>query len=78
MQQLTEYESKSLENFEKAIVNGKFSTECLVHFFELAGQYLNVCSPSEFARRNNLSYNGVKKNRKIRTLNKIKFLVDDY
>ena len=75
MPQLTDYESKSLENFEKAIIAGKFSTECLVQFFELAGQYLNVCSPAQYARINNLSYNGVKNNRKIRTLNKIKYLV---
>ena len=77
MTQLTEYESKSLENFEKAIVNGKFSTECLVQFFELAGQYLNVCSPAEFGRLNKLTYNGVKKCRKIRVINKIKYLVSN-
>ena len=75
MSQLSDYESKSLVNFEKAIIDGKFSTECLVQFFELAGQYLNVCSPAEFGRRNKLSYNGVKKCRKIRVINKIKYLV---
>ena len=77
MPQLTDYESKSLENFEKAIINGKFSTECLVQFFELAGQYLNVCSPAEFGRLNKLSYNGVKKCRKIRVINKIKYLASN-
>lgn len=75
MPQLTDYESKSLENFEKAIIAGKFSTECLVQFFELAGEYLNVCSPAEFGRLNKLTYNGVKKCRKIRVINKIKYLV---
>lgn len=75
MTQLTDYESKSLVNFEKAIIDGKFSTECLVQFFELAGEYLNVCSPAEFGRLNKLTYNGVKKCRKIRVINKIKYLV---
>ena len=77
MSQLTEYESKSLENFEKAIINGKFSTEGLVHFFELCGQYLNVCSLTEYAKQNRLSYNGAKKRKQTRNLNGIKYLVNN-
>lgn len=76
MSQLTQYEQNSLENFEKAIHDGKFSEEALVQFFELTARYLNICTPSEYARQNGLSYNGVKC-RKIRTVQGIKYLVND-
>ena len=77
MLQLTDYESKSLENFEKAIIEGKFSEAALVQFFELTGMYLNVQSPAEYARKNGITYNGMKKQNKIRSVNGIKYIPFD-
>ena len=77
MSQLTKYEQASLDNFEKAITEGKFSNDALVQFFELCGQYLNVCSLTEYAKQNRLSYNGAKKRKQTRNLNGIKYLVNN-
>lgn len=76
MSQLTKYEQASLDNFEKAIIEGKFSNDALVQFFELTAIYLNICTPSEYARQNGLTYNGVKC-REIRKIQGIKYLVNN-
>ena len=77
MTQLSKYEQNSLDNFEKAIIEGKFSEAALVQFFELSGLYLNVHSPSDYARKTGITYNGMKKQNKIRTVNGIKYIPID-
>lgn len=77
MSQLTQYEKNSLINFEKAIHEGKFSEAALVQFFELTATYLNVCSPSDYARKMGITYNGMKKQNKIRKVNGIKYITID-
>ena len=76
MSQLTKYEQASLDNFEKAIIEGKFSNDALVQFFELTATYLNICTPAEYARQNGLTYNGVKC-MGIKTIQGIKYLVNN-
>lgn len=77
MSQLSKYEQNSLDNFEKAIIEGKFSNDALVQFFELTANYLNVCSPSDYARKMGITYNGMKKQNKIRKVNGIKYITID-
>jgi len=76
MPQLSKYEQTSLDNFEKAITEGKFSNEALVQFFELTAIYLNICTPSEYAKHHGLTYNGVKC-RGIKQIQGIKYLVNN-
>ena len=49
----------------------------LVQLFERINTYANLETISNYAKRNNLSYNGVKKHRNIITLFGVKFVYDD-
>lgn len=65
------------QRLEKYIYENEVSNEDLVQIIEVAGAYLNLRTISDYARDKNLSYNGVKKYRKITTLfkvNKIYFI----
>ena len=49
----------------------------LVQLFERINTYANLETISDYDKRNNLSYNGVKNNRNIVTLFGVKFVYDD-
>lgn len=49
----------------------------LVQLFERLNTYANLETISNYAKRNNLSYNGVKKHRNIITLFGVKFVYDE-
>jgi hypothetical protein len=53
------------------------SNEDLVQLIELSGTFLNLQTIPDYAKENNLSYNGVKKFRKIVSLFNIKFVLDN-
>jgi len=59
------------------VESGQISNDELVQICELAGDYLNLKSISDYAKANNLSYNGVKKTRKIVVLFGQKFVIDN-
>jgi hypothetical protein len=61
------------EKFEK----GELDNDSLVQLIELAGAYLNIETIPDYAKRNKLSYNGVKKHRKLQTLFNVKFVIDN-
>jgi hypothetical protein len=77
MSKLSEYESNSLEKLQKSIHDGKFSNAGLVQLIELAGGYLNLKTIPEYAKGNKMSYNGVKKFRRVITIFNIKFVIDN-
>lgn len=72
-----DYTTKSLQALEKSIQEGKWNNEGLVQLIELAGLYLNIKTIPEYAKQNKLSYNGVKKCRKITILFNTKFVIDN-
>ena len=49
----------------------------LVQLFERLNSYANLQTISDYAKENNMSYNGVKKYRNIITLFGVKFVYDD-
>ena len=49
----------------------------LVQLFERLNQYTNLETISSYAKRNNMSYNGVKKCRNIIELFGVKFVYDN-
>jgi hypothetical protein len=61
------------EKFEK----DELDNESLVQLIELCGNYLNLQTIPEYAKNNNLSYNGVKKFRNIVEIFKVKFVIDN-
>ena len=75
---MTEYERNILDRISQLVMKGKLSNEFLVQNIELAGGFLNLQTISDYAKANNLSYNGVKNHREVRNLFNVKFVVDNY
>jgi hypothetical protein len=69
------------EKLEKFIYDkfnqNELSNDDLVQFIELCGMLLNVQTIPDYAKENNMSYNGVKKNRKITKIFNVKFVIDN-
>jgi len=77
MTQISEYEKLSLNKLGESIQRGKWSSDGLVQLIELAGDFLNLQTIPDYAKSNNLSYNGVKKSRTIRKIHNVKFVIDN-
>ena len=77
MNQLSQYEILALQELGEAIQQGKWSNDGLVQLIELSGQYLNLMTIPNYAKANNLTYNGVKKTREIREIFDTKFIIDN-
>lgn len=65
------------ERLDKYLYENKMSNEELVQIIEVAGSYLNLKTISLYAKDNGLSYNGVKKCRKIITIFGTKLVMDN-
>lgn len=65
--------SFTAEKFE----NKELNNDSLVQLIELSGMYLNLKTIPEYAKLHNLTYNGVKKTRKIITLFNVKFVIEN-
>lgn len=76
MSELTEKEKLMLVRLEKLIYTKGVSREFLVQVFELSGTYANIQTISNYAKQNNMSYNGVKNYRNIIELFDTKFVID--
>lgn len=77
-------QSKTTENTDKLcefIYNktqkGDLNNESLVQIIELCSSLLNLQTISQYARANNLSYNGVKNNREVKKINGVPFVIDN-
>ena len=69
---------RHLDKIEKYVYNAMKSDELdIVQLFERLEIYANLKSISQYAKDNKLSYNGVKKHRKIITLFGCKFVADN-
>lgn len=66
-----------LNEIEENIHSGELDNSDLVQLIELAGSYLNICTIPNFSKQNNLSYNGVKKFRNIKTIFGVKFVIEN-
>jgi len=74
---MSELSEKILKNIAKGMENDLLSNGELVQIIELCGSYLNLCSRTEYAKQNNISYNGAKKNRTNIKLFNIFFVIDN-
>lgn len=74
---MTEKEKKILARLSELIMKGELSNDFLVQNIELAGSFLNLQTISNYAKANNLSYNGVKNHRNVRNLFNVNFVVDN-
>jgi hypothetical protein len=74
---ITENTTKLLKFTAEKFEKGELNNDSLVQLIELAGNYLNIETIPNYAKQNNLSYNGVKKFRTIVEFFNIKFVVDN-
>lgn len=59
------------------IQNNELTNEELIQIIEHIGSYLNIRTISDYAKNNNISYNGAKKFRKNITIFGVKFIIDN-
>ena len=76
MNKLSEYQHKALQKLGESIHDGKWDSDSLVQLIELSGTYANLKTISDYAREHGLTYNGVKKTRKIIKLFGVKFVIE--
>ncbi len=69
---------KLLSFLDDKMMDGNFNNEDLVQFIESVGKYLGLQTLPNYAKENNMSYNGVKKFREVRKILGIKFVVDNF
>lgn len=68
---------KLISFLDEKMYDGNFTNEDLVHFIESVGKYLGLQTLPDYAKENNMSYNGVKKFRQTKTIFNIKFVIDN-
>lgn len=66
------------QHLSNRIENGELTNDDMVQLIELLGDYLNLQTIPEYAKANNLSYNGVKKFRTIKQIFNVKFVIDNH
>ena len=69
--------NKTKEFIYNKFSNNELDNNSLVQIIELCGMLLNLKSISEYAKENNMSYNGVKNNRNIISLFNNKLVLDN-
>jgi hypothetical protein len=68
---------KLITFLDSKMYDGDFTNNDLVQFIESVGKYLGLQTIPDYAKENKLSYNGVKKFRKIKTILNVKFVIDN-
>jgi hypothetical protein len=66
---------KLLLNIHKGMENNILSNDDLVQIIEQCGFFLNIKTISDYAKKNNLSYNGVKKFRNVVKIFNTKYVI---
>lgn len=69
--------NKLLQFVGNKFENGELNNESLVQLIEQCFSYLNAETLPNYAKINNLSYNGVKKCRNIVTIRNVKFVIEN-
>jgi len=69
--------NKICEIIHNKVCNNSLNHAILVQIIELCEDYLKLKTISNYAKENELSYNGVKNNRTIKELFGAKFVIDN-
>ncbi|MEI6059404.1 MAG: hypothetical protein WCR72_01795 [Bacteroidota bacterium] len=64
-------------DLENDIQQGNYTNAEMVQLIELIGGYLNLKTIPDYAKQNNMTYNGVKKCRETITLFGVKLVIDN-
>lgn len=74
---LTDKGKLLIQFLEEKTMEGNFTNNDLVQFIEHTGSFLNLKTIPDYAKEKSMSYNGVKKHRKIVEIFNIKFVIDN-
>ena len=74
----TENTKKLLNFISQKFEGDELDNDSLVQIIELCGMYLNIQTISSYAKANNLSYNGAKNFRNVKTIFGGKFIIDNF
>lgn len=74
---ITDNGKKLCDFVTQKTMNGELTNEDLLQFIEVAGFFLNLKTISDYAKENNLSYNGAKHFRTTVEIFKTKFVIDN-
>jgi hypothetical protein len=74
---MSELKDKIALNIHKGMDNNMLSNNDLVQIIELCGSYLNLSTIPDYAKKNNISYNGAKKFRNIKKIFGTKYVIDN-
>lgn len=75
--QNNELKDKIILNIMKGMEQNMLSNADLIEIIEAAGKYLNLRTISDYAKQNNVSYNGVKNFREKIELFNVNFVIDN-
>ena len=64
-------------HLSQRIEAGELANDELVQIIEHVGSYLNLATISNYAKQNNMSYNGAKKFRDVVVIFDTKFIIDN-
>jgi hypothetical protein len=68
---------KLISFLDSKMYDKSFNNSDLVQFIESVGKYLGLQTLPDYAKENNMSYNGVKKFREVREIFNVKFVIDN-
>lgn len=74
---IKENTAKLLDFVQDKFIAGELNNDSLLQLFEVMGQYLNLQTIPEYAKRTGLTYNGVKSTRMIKEIFGVKFVIDN-
>lgn len=74
---MDDLKDKILKNIHIGMENKLLSNDDLVQIIEQCGSYLNLMTIPDYAKKNNISYNGAKNFRTSTNLFGVKFIIDN-
>ena len=74
---IKENTDKLCDFVQDKFIAGELDNNSLLQLFEVMGQYLNLQTIPDYAKRTGLTYNGVKSTRTIKEIFGVKFVIDN-
>lgn len=75
--EIKENTDKLLYFVQDKFIKGELNNNSLLELFKVMGKYLNLETIPDYAKRNNMSYQGVKIGREIQEIFGVKFVIDN-
>jgi hypothetical protein len=68
---------KLIDFVSRKFMEGELDNDSLVELFKHAGIFLNLQTIADYAREHKMSYEGVKKGRRVEEIYGVKFVIDN-